>query len=123
MIDASRFAHEMASCLTQEQLDHSGRVLYTGRALLGRGDVYMVGKNPGGWIDRPDRNDPTVCSIREDLRRWTEERPGDYCAPRDDGVWSNNLVKGYEAVLRFVGADRSQKNIEIFLKFHGVSPI
>ncbi len=54
MIEASRFADEMASCLTQEQLDHSGRVLYTGRDLLVPGDVYIVGKNPGGWIDRPD---------------------------------------------------------------------
>ena len=104
-VDTAQFVENAASCLTEKQLDYSGRVLYAGRALLVRGDVYIVGKNPGAWTDEKTSDDPTVCSIREDLRRWAEERPDDYCAPRDDSTSNPQLVKGCKAVLRFVGAD------------------
>ena len=104
-VDTAQFVENAASCLTEKQLDYSGRVLYAGRALLVRGDVHIVGKNPGAWTDEKTSDDPTVCSIREDLRRWAEERPDDYCAPRDDSTSNPQLVKGCKAVLRFVGAD------------------
>jgi hypothetical protein len=104
-VESREFVERVASHLTREQLNYSGRVLHTGRALLAPGHVYIVGKNPGGAPQQKDPPDPTVCSIREDLRRWAEERPDHYCAPRDDTTWNSKLVAGYEAVLQFVGTN------------------